>query len=75
MVWLVKLLSVQGFWYKQSHLVNPVVKFCGQFMSMIPACTQGNEQDAKEDVANVGENMVEVCQWTKRMSTPEVVEA
>ena len=56
------IIIIKSFSYKQSHLVNCVVNFCSQFVMMIPAGTYDNKQNAKEDVANVGENMIEVCE-------------
>lgn len=44
-------------------------------MMVIPPGTDGYEQYAEEDVADVGEDVVEVSQRTDGMGAPEVVEA
>lgn len=43
-------------------------------MVVVPSDTYSYEKDPKEDVANVGEDVVEVTQWTKGMSAPKIVE-
>lgn len=42
-------------------------------MSMASPYTDTHEQNSKEDVADIRENMIEVAQWSKGMRTPEVV--
>lgn len=56
-----------------THLINFIVLQNCLLMSMASPHTDTHEQNSKEDVADIRENVIEVAQWSKGMRTPEVV--
>lgn len=68
------LPKIESFIHSPLYLINLIVDFHRLVVVVVPSGTYSYEKDPKEDVSDVGEDMVEVAQWAKGMGTPKIVE-